>query len=295
MARFRLALALLLIGLVGASPVSADSASPWTPGPDATGDDTYAGFIDSPISGTSITPNSSVVIKGWVVDRSAVGWTGIDSVEVYSGLRDQGGSLMVQAATSQPRSDIAAALGNPYWANSGFTATFSEASLSVGSNLLTVYAHTPDKGWWYRQLQLIVPAAPARANADDPLVVVREATPSLDVPQTTPTLSLIGYAIDRNMPANVQLGVGGSGVSSVQAYLDGPRTPGNGSGSLLATASLGQKNREATGFGDRFEMSGFEIDIHPTDLTVDRHELYIYAESAFWPHESLVVIPFNIH
>jgi hypothetical protein len=104
------------------------------------------------------------------------------------------------------------------------------------------------------------------------------------VPQSTPTLTLTGFAIDRN-----------SGVSSVLAYLDGPRTSGNGQGALIATASLGQKNREATGFGDRFGMSGFEMDIHPTDLTVDRHELYIYAESAYWPNETLVVIPFNIH
>jgi hypothetical protein len=97
------------------------------------------------------------------------------------------------------------------------------------------------------------------------------------------------------MPPNLQLGAGGSGVSSVLAYLDGPRTQGNGQGAHIATASLGQKNREATGFGDRFGMSGFEIDIHPTDLSVDKHELYVYAESAYWPNETLVVIPFNIH
>jgi len=273
----------------------ADAASPWIAGPDATGDDTYAGFIDSPTSGTTLTPQSPVVVKGWVVDRTAVGWTGIDSVEIYSGLRDQGGSLMVQATIGQPRGDVAASLGNTYWANSGFTAAFSQASLTTGSNLLVVYAHTPNKGWWYKRVQLIVPAPPARAYADDPLLIVREATPSLDVAQTTPTLSLTGYAIDRNMPTSLQLGAGGGGVSSVLAYLDGPRTPGNGAGSLIATASLGQKNREATGFGERFGMSGFEIDIHPSDLSVDRHVLYIYADSAYWPNETLVVIPFTVH
>lgn len=287
----------LVAPLLAGNPLvaRADAASPWIAGPDATGDDTYAGFIDSPISGTTLAPQAPVVIKGWVVDRTAVGWTGIDSVEIYSGLRDQGGSLMVQAALGQSRSDVAASLGNASWTNSGFTGTFSQASLTSGSNLLVVYAHTPAKGWWYRQLQLIVPAAPARAYADDPLLIVREATPSLDVAQTTPTLSLTGYAIDRNMPTNLELGAGGSGVSSVRAYLDGPRTPGNGAGSLVATASLGQKNREATGFGERFLMSGFEIDIHPSDLSVDRHVLYVYADSAYWPNETLVIIPFTIH
>ena len=42
-------------------------------------------------------------------------------------------------------------------------------------------------------------------------------------------------------------------------------------------------------------MSGFQIDIHPSDLSVERHVLYIYADSAYWPNETLVVIPFNIH
>jgi hypothetical protein len=294
--RATLAFALLVPLLAANLPTAhADAASPWTAGPAASGDDTYSGFIDSPTSGTVLAPQAPVVIKGWVVDRTAVGWSGIDSVEIYLGLRDQGGSLMVQAATAQPRDDVAANLGNDYWAKSGFTATFSQASLSVGSNLLVVYAHTPAKGWWYKPLQVTIPAPPARPFADDPLLVVRAATPSLDVAQSTPTLSLTGYAIDRNMPTSLQLGAGGSGVSSVVAYLDGPRTPGNGAGSLIAMASLGQKNREATGFGDRFLMSGFEIDLHPTDLTVDRHVLYLYAESAYWPNETLVVIPFTIH
>jgi hypothetical protein len=288
----------LLLSLLGGPPLSvasADTASPWSAGPNALGDDTYAGFVDTPVSGASVPPNRTVVVTGWVLDRTAVGWSGVDAVEVYRGLRDQGGALMARAALGLPRGDVANALGTSYWGNAGFKAAFSAGSLAVGSNLLAVYAHTPDKGWWYKPLQVSVPAAPARAFADDPLLIVREASPSLDVPQSTPTLRLSGYAIDRNVPLGVQLGAGGSGVGSVLAYLDGPRTPGNGQGTLVATASLGQKNREATGFGERFGMSGFEIDIHPSDLTVDKHELYIYADSAYWPSETLALIPFNIH
>lgn len=296
--RQRLLLALcLLLGTAVHAPIlaHADAASPWTPGPSAVGDDTYSGFIDSPISGTSILPNATVVVQGWVVDRTAIGWSGIDDVQVYLGLQDQGGVLMNDATLGVRRDDVASALGNPYWNAAGFSASFSAGSLSVGPNLLAVYAHTPSKGWWYKQLQLIVQAAPARAFADDPLLIVRTATPSLDVPQTISSLILDGYAIDRNMPASLQLGAGGSGVSSVVAYLDGPKTPGNGQGALIATATMGEKNREATGFGDRFLNSGWELTIHPADLTVDRHELYIYAESAYWPSETLVVVPFNIH
>jgi hypothetical protein len=291
---WRVLVLVCLLLAAAAGPAYADQSSPWSPGPNAAGDDTYSGYIDAPISGTSVLPNSTVTVRGWIVDRTATGWSGIDDVAVYLGYQDQGGALMNHATLALPRDDVAAALGQPYWAASGFSATFSAAALSTGSNLLVVYAHTPDKGWWYKQLQVIVAAPPARAFADDPLLIVRTATPSLDVPQSTNNLVLDGYAIDRNMPMNQQLGVGGSGVSSVQAYLDGPKTPGNGAGSLIATASMGKENREATGFGERFLNSGWEITIHPSDLSVDRHELYIYAESAFWPSETLVVIPFNV-
>jgi hypothetical protein len=272
----------------------ADSASPWTPGPGAVGDDTYSGFVDAPVSGDSILPNATVTVEGWVVDRTATGWAGIDAVDVYLGYQDQGGALMNHATVGLARNDVGATLGNPFWSAAGFSTSFSAAALGVGANLLVVYAHTPGKGWWYKQLQVVVPAAPARPFADDPMLIVRTASPSLDVAQSTSSLILTGYAIDRNMPSNLQLGAGGSGVTTVQAYLDGPKNAGNGQGVFIADATMAQQNREATGFGDRFLNSGWQITIHPTDLTVDRHELFIYAESAFWPSETLVVIPFNI-
>jgi hypothetical protein len=273
----------------------ANAASPWSPGPNASGDDTYAGFIDSPVSGVTVTPNSTITIRGWAVDQTAVGWSGIDDVQVYLGLQDQGGTLLVHANVGVRRDDVASATGNGYWANSGFTASFAETGLSIGPNTVTVYLHTPDKGSWFKQLQLTVPAPPDRPFADDPLLIVRTADPSLDVAQVTPQLLLTGYAIDRNMPLNLQLGVAGSGVSVVMAYLDGPRNGGAGAGTFAGNATMGQKFSEATGFGSRFLNSGWQLTLHPSDLTIDRHELYIYAESAYWPNETLVIVPFTIH
>ena len=131
---------------------------------------------------------------------------------------------MVRASNGQPRNDVASALGKPYWANSGSPQPSPKLAWPSARICWSCTAHAPDKGWWYRQLQVSVPAAPARAYADDPLLIVRQATPSLDVAHTTSTLTLTGYAIDRNLPTSAQVGAGGSGVSSVQAYLDGPRT-----------------------------------------------------------------------
>jgi hypothetical protein len=266
----------------GAERAVADAGSPWIAGPNAAGDDTFSGFIDAPTSGSTVPHLSTVVVRGWIVDRTAVGWTGIDDVQIYRGLQDEGGTLLARASVGQRREDVVTALGNTYWAAAG---------LAVGSNVLTVYAHTPDKGWWYKQVEVRVPPAPDLAFADDPLLIVREAVPSVDVDQKAPSLTLRGYAIDRNLPLNVQLGAFGSGVSSVQFYLDGPR---NG-GTFLGTAQQGLKYREATGFGQRFLQSGWEMTVHPGEFSIDKHAFFIYATSAYWPNETLVIIPFNIH
>jgi hypothetical protein len=77
-------------------------------------------------------------------------------------------------------------------------------------------------------------------------------------------------------------------------YLDGPRNGGTGAGTFIGNATLGQKNREATGFGERFLMSGFTITVHPNDFTAERHELFIYADSAYWPSETLAIVPFTV-
>jgi len=165
------------------------------------------------------------------------------------------------------------------------------SNLSVGSNVLSVYAHTPDRGWWYKQVEIRIQPLPAIPYADDPLLVVREVLPSLDVDQQTSNLTLRGYVIDRNLPLNTVLGVGGTGVSQVQVYLDGPRQDGI----FLGNAQMGLTNREATGFGARFLQSGWELTVHPGEFSVDKHEFFIYAASAYWPNETLLVVPFNVH
>src|SRR5579872_5013454 len=180
--RIGLALALLATAIVPSlTTARADGLSAWVAGPGASGDNTLAGAIDSPADGSNATPNSSVVVSGWVVDTTASGWTGIDAVDVYLGLQDQGGPLIAHANVGVRRDDVAAAFGNSYWANSGYSISFSESGLAAGANTLTIYAHTPDRGWWYRQVQVNVPAAPDRPYADDPLLIVRSISPASDV------------------------------------------------------------------------------------------------------------------
>jgi hypothetical protein len=280
----------LCVTLGTSAHVAADAGSPWIAGQNAVGDDTFVGFIDAPAPGVTVARNSTVILRGWVVDRTAQGWTGIDDVQIYLGLVDQGGTLVTRASIGQRRDDVVAAFGNPFWAGAGFTASFSEGSLSVGSNVLTVYAHTPDRGWWYKQVEVHVEPLPALPYADDPLLIIREVVPSLSVFQTTQNLTLRGYAIDRNLPLDTVLGIGGTGVSAVQFYLDGPRQ----SGTFLGNAAVGRTNREATGFGPRFLLSGWELTVHPGEFSIDKHEFFIYAVSAYTLLDALIVLPFTV-
>jgi hypothetical protein len=153
----RVAPVLLAIGvalaLIGAPTVAAQAAG-WQAGPGAQGDNTYGGFIDAPTSGAVVPSAGSFLVRGWFVDQTAQGWAGADDVEIWLGAMDGGGHLLAKALFGQPRPDVAAALNNPQWVNSGFLATVPGASVPGGPQTLYVYAHTPDKGWWFKTVNV---------------------------------------------------------------------------------------------------------------------------------------------
>src|SRR5713101_3150340 len=171
-----LGLAALLGALLGPASAAADPLTSWTAGPDAALDPTYAGFIDVP-SANATVPTGSFTVAGWFVDQTAQGWSGADDVQVWQGTMDGGGKMLAKAVFAQSRPDVASALGNPYWAASGFGGVVPANSLSAGNQTLSVYAHTPGKGWWYKQVNVTVStSAPATAAPSAPTA-------------TTPTVS----------------------------------------------------------------------------------------------------------
>src|SRR5919198_5719142 len=146
------ALATALAGtLVLALPVAAQTAD-WQPGPGAILDNTYAGFIDVPANGATVPGSGSFTVAGWFVDRTAQGWAGADDVQVWLGSMDGGGQMLAKAQFAQSRPDVANALGNPFWAASGFGAVVS--GLPGGSQTLNVYVHTGGKGWWFKSVSV---------------------------------------------------------------------------------------------------------------------------------------------
>src|SRR5262249_61558355 len=77
---------------------------------------------------------------------------------------DGGGSMLARASVAQTRPDVAAALGNPYWAASGFGAFVGGGAVPAGGQTLSVYAHT-GKGWWFQQVQVNVSSSAPSAVA----------------------------------------------------------------------------------------------------------------------------------
>ena len=208
-----LGMALLVGAMVVPVPAAAaDTFSTWTGGPGAAGDNTYAGFIDVPPANATV-PTGSFVVAGWFVDNTAQGWAGADDVQVFQGTMDGGGKMLARANFAQSRPDVGTALGNPFWAASGFSAVLPPASLAPGAQTLSVYVHTPGKGWWYKQAAVNVSssavAAPApSAGAPAPVVqggglpiVAIEKPKDGEVVATKDEYEIIGYALDKERSA----------------------------------------------------------------------------------------------
>src|SRR5579859_1704407 len=144
-----LGLAGLLGALLGPAVVAADPLTSWTAGPGAALDPTYAGFVDVPAMNATV-PTGSFTVAGWFVDQTAQGWAGADDVQVWQGTMDGGGKMLAKAVFAQSRPDVASALGNPYYAASGFGARIAGSAVPGGAQTLNVYAHTGGKGWWFK-------------------------------------------------------------------------------------------------------------------------------------------------
>ena len=115
---------------------SAAAADQWAPGPGATPDDSIVGFVDQPGANVNVMLGSRLVIRGWVVDKTAQGWAGVDKLMVYDG-EPTSATILAQGSVGIERQDVAQAFGNPYWAKSGFEAVIDTSNLSVGQHFRT--------------------------------------------------------------------------------------------------------------------------------------------------------------
>ena len=257
-----LVVALLMPGLAQAQQVSLN-ASTWSPGPNASGDNTYSGSVDQPASAGFNT------LSGWVVDTSAAGWSGIDQLQVWDGLMDLGGQLVANGAFQLNRPDVAATLNNPFWAASGYSVSVPGLSRKPA---FYVYAHTPAKGWWYQQ---VLPAAPASQSAQGITLDIETPTPLGTIHSATP-FAITGFALDRTAGPTQ-----GAGIDRVQVYLDGDRT----SGTYIGDATLGGLDKFAAATGSQFANAGWRLTFQPNSWLPNLSDnqiskLTVYAHSS---------------
>jgi len=287
------ALAILLVPL----PAAAQGAD-WAPGPGAVLDNTYAGFIDVPSAGATVS-TSGFTVAGWFVDRTAQGWAGADDVQVFLGAMGGDGRMLARAQFAQSRPDVGTALGNPYWAASGFNAFIPAGAVPAGNQTLSLYAHTPGKGWWFKTVQVNVSASAPSAQAPAPGGVLQGAVPPvlvIDQPKSAERVGtkddfvIIGYALD----PNAQRGQGSqsTGIDRVDVYVDAERDAG---GRFLGTADLAFSHTEAEQkYGGQFASAGWRLTFKPTTLNAEGHELFVYAHSVVSNKETLEIRNFEV-
>ncbi len=301
-----------------AVPAAADAPATWAAGPDAAGDNTLDGYVDLPGAGSTVAAGSSLLVGGWVVDKAAQGWAGIDEVQVYRGTMGAGGTMLAKGIVAQNRADVGAALGNPFWAGSGFSAVVPAQMLAAGATTLAVYVHTPGMGWWSKQVSVTVAQGQASTNtntntsttasagsggagplssrlpggtgsAAGSLVNVVEAPKWGEAVHTDRTYTLTGYALDQS--ATIHQGAQGSGIDRVQVYVNGERDTGLYVGD--ADVAFSDDTAAAT-YGSQFANSGYRLTFNPTRYPTGSANLYVYARSAVTGKEAVALVSIGI-
>jgi hypothetical protein len=281
-------LVLLMALCLALTPVA--YAADWQPGPDAILDNTYSGNVDSPSDGGTIPITQPLQVAGWVVDLSADGWTGIDSVDVYAGTAGEGGTFLGHALIGQSRPDVAQALGNDFWANSGFVLNLGANTLGIGGHTLTVYAHTPGKGWWSTNVSFTISApaaAPVPSTAAAPVNVLLSPR-GTTIARGQDRVTIKGYALDPAATTDI-------GIDHVEIYLDELR--GRSDAKFIGLADLGhnQSPEAASAYGLQFLQSGYQIDLtNLSKLDPGSHHIYSYAKSSITGQETIDTAGFNI-
>lgn len=274
--RVRKLLAAFLVLFASARPVPAlaqQQLTFWQPGPGASGDSTYTGYLEQPQSAL-VTAGSAFSVSGWLVDTTAEGWAGFDKLDFYNGPMDGGGTLLAAAQVGLDRPDVAAATGNPQWQASGFNADVSGTALQTGVDTLYLYGHTPAKGWWYTTVLLFVDRPAASAPAGEPIVAITRPRSSETISVTkTSSPNSSSYTISGTAVDPAETRATDAGIDRIEVYLGGTR--GDPRAAFLGTAALTDTN--------------WSLTFSPNSYLWGNTELVVYVHSRLTGDETIAV------
>jgi hypothetical protein len=266
-----------------ASPAAAQSSG-WQGGPGAILDNTYAGFIDLPQSGATVPGSGSFTVAGWFVDQTAQGWAGADNMQVWLGTMDGGGHMIAQGSVAENRPDVASALGNPYWAASGFSAVVNGSSVPAGGQTLNVYLHTGGKGWWFKSVSVTGGGAAAAAAPAPSAGAAPTATVAGDAPVLTITAPTEGQNVNAKGSADFTI----TGTATDPAA--GPSAIDRVDVWILGEPDTGTQLGTTTPAGD----GSWSLTFKPTKFPSTHVNIYVFAHSKATGKTTETIRGFNI-
>lgn len=225
-----------------AALAQSSSLNSFAPGPGATQANTYVGNVDTPAPYSTVNTAINQLVSGWALDTTAQGWAGFDQVQVYNGQMGGGGTLLASGSVGESRPDVAATLGNPSAATSGFSVVLPASALAGLASPLNVYLHTPDNGWWVLSQPVLALAATGTPQVASPAqpASLQQSSGNLHIAVVTPTTNesldiqtqstLIGFAYSST----------GAPIQRVEVYLDSQA--GDHNPIDLGSANLGDSN-----------------------------------------------------
>ena len=228
--------------LAATKPDNTSGGGGGTPPPPPAPASAPAMSLDTPTDGNAF--RVPISLYGWAADKGASSGTGVDAVHVWAYPNPGSGqpALFVGAATyGQPRGDVAAALGDARFTNSGFSMPLS--NLAAGVYQLVVSARSTVTGTFNQ--------------ARTATVVIRGPLVALDGPaqnaQVKAPFVISGWAADSGAGS-------GTGVDAVHVWVY--PNPGSGATPLfLGAAAYGQARPDvAQALGaSRFTNSGYSM------------------------------------
>jgi hypothetical protein len=274
------AVATLAVLATMASPAAAQSAG-WQGGPGAILDNTYTGFIDQPSNGATVPGAGSFALTGWFVDQQAQGWAGADNMQVWLGTMDGGGHMIAQGSVAQSRPDVASALGNPYWASSGFSAIVPGSSVPGGGQTLYVYVHTGGTGWWFKTVNVTGGGSGTGTAAAAPVVATNTAG-------AAPTLTITAPTEGQNVSAKGSSDFTITGTATDPTY--GPSAIDRVDVYILGEPDTGTQLGTTTPRGD----ASWSLTFKPTKFPSTHVNIYVFAHSKVTGKTTEMIRGFNI-